>query len=68
MTWVPDGKGGGEFRCGRGRPHGCAGTGRELVTKPAVAAGRERRECPVCARVDLPTYETDDGRTVLLPH
>lgn len=61
---------GNSFICSRGggrQP--CAGAGKPVVVKPSgTAYGQDRRECPVCGRVDLPTYQTEDGRTVLLPH
>ena len=48
------------FVCTRGQP--CRGEG-----KPAKVKGG-RVECPVCGRVNVATYETADGRLLVLPH
>ena len=63
MTWDPQRR---AFVCGRGQR--CSGTGRAVVVKRDDGGRVGRRQCPVCRRVDLLTYTSDDGRELLLPH
>lgn len=64
MTWDPQRQ---AFVCTRGRKT-CTGTGQAVVVKPATPHTAERCECPVCGRVGLPVYDTDDGRTIVMAH
>lgn len=69
MTWAPDGKGGGAFMYGRGSTRRrCDGSLQPVTIKPATPYGPERRQCPICGRVGLATYDTEDGRTLLMAH
>lgn len=61
------------FICGRGQSR-CSGIGQAAVMRAAVPTHKgtvfppPRETCPVCGKVDVATYETGDGRRLVLPH
>ena len=55
MTWNPERQ---AFVCGRGAQR-CRGTGAAAVLVSADEDYDQHSVCPVCGRVDLPTYTTD---------